>query len=39
MMAYPDRTHGDLARSQTTSLHLYSLMTNYLETNLPPGGR
>jgi dipeptidyl-peptidase-4 len=38
MMAYPDRTHG-ISEKAGTSLHLYSLMTRYLETNLPPGGR
>lgn len=38
MMAYPDRTHG-IYEKPGTSVHLYSLMTRYLETNLPPGGR
>jgi dipeptidyl-peptidase-4 len=38
MMAYPDRTHG-IYEKPGTSLHLYSLMTRYLETNLPPGAR
>ncbi|MGQ7355337.1 alpha/beta hydrolase family protein [Streptococcus suis] len=38
MMAYPDRTHG-IYEKPGTSVHLYNLMTRYLETNLPPGGR
>ncbi len=38
MMAYPDRTHG-IYEKPGTSLHLFSLMTRYLETNLPAGGR
>lgn len=38
MMAYPDRTHG-IYEGENTTLHLYTLMTRYLETNLPPGGR
>ena len=38
MMAYPDRTHS-ISEKENTTLHLYTLMTNYLETNLPPGGR
>jgi dipeptidyl-peptidase-4 len=38
MMAYPDRTHG-ISEKAGTSMHLYTLMTRYLETNLPPGGR
>nr|WP_315382173.1 S9 family peptidase [uncultured Sphingomonas sp.] len=37
MMAYPDRTHG-IYEGENTTLHLYTLMTRYLETNLPPGG-
>ncbi|MET4896640.1 S9 family peptidase [Sphingomonadaceae bacterium jetA1] len=37
MMAYPDRSHG-IYEGENTSIHLYSLMTRYLETNLPPGG-
>ncbi len=38
MMAYPDRTHA-ISEKENTTLHLYTLMTHYLETNLPPGGR
>lgn len=38
MMAYPDRTHG-IYEGENTTLHLYTLMTRYLEINLPPGGR
>jgi dipeptidyl-peptidase-4 len=38
MMAYPDRTHG-ISEGENTTIHLYTLMTRYLETNLPAGGR
>jgi dipeptidyl-peptidase-4 len=38
MMAYPDRTHG-IYEKPGTSVHLYSLMTRYLEEKLPPGPR
>jgi dipeptidyl-peptidase-4 len=38
MMAYPDRTHG-IYEGENTTIHLYTLMTRYLETNLPPGAR
>ncbi|WP_267348451.1 S9 family peptidase [Sphingomonas sp. GM_Shp_2] len=38
MMAYPDRSHG-IYEKPGTSVHLYSLMTRYLEERLPPGGR
>lgn len=38
MMAYPDRTHG-LREKPGTQLHLHTLMTNYLNDHLPPGGR
>jgi len=38
MMAYPDRTHG-LREKPGTQLHLHTLMTNYLNEHLPPGGR
>jgi dipeptidyl-peptidase 4 len=38
MMAYPDRTHG-ISEKPGTSLHLYSMLTRYLETNLPAGPR
>ncbi|MCP3736490.1 DPP IV N-terminal domain-containing protein [Sphingomonas sp. RP10(2022)] len=38
MMAYPDRTHG-IYEKPGTSLHLFSLMTRYLDTNLPAGAR
>lgn len=38
MMAYPDRTHG-IYEGENTTVHLYTLMTRYLETNLPPGPR
>lgn len=36
MMAYPNRTHG-IGEGQNTTLHLYSLLTRYLEEHTPPG--
>ncbi len=38
MMAYPGRSHG-IYEGQGTTLHLYTLLTNYLERNLPAGGK
>jgi dipeptidyl-peptidase-4 len=38
MMAYPNRTHG-IFEGEGTTLHLYSLLTTYLKTHLPAGGR
>jgi len=38
MMAYPNRTHSIRERKNTTR-HLRTLMTDYLEKNLPPGPR
>ena len=38
MMTYPNRSHC-ICEGEGTSLHLYSLLTNYLEKNLAPGGR
>jgi dipeptidyl-peptidase 4 len=38
MMAYPNRTHC-ICEGEGTSLHLYSLLTGYLEKNLPAGAR
>lgn len=38
MMAYPNRTHG-IFEGEGTTLHLYTLLTNYLTTHLPAGGR
>lgn len=34
MMAYPNRSHG-IREGEGTSVHLYGLMTKYLEDNLP----
>ena len=34
MMAYPNRTHG-ISEGENTTLHLYGLLTRYLEQNLP----
>lgn len=36
MMAYPNRSHS-INEGQTTSLHLYSLLTRYLHSHLPAG--
>jgi dipeptidyl-peptidase-4 len=36
MMAYPNRTHC-ICEGTGTTLHVYSLLTRYLLTNLPPG--
>ncbi len=38
MMAYPNRTHG-IYEGEGTTLHLYTLLTKYLNDNLPAGGR
>jgi dipeptidyl-peptidase-4 len=38
MMAYPDRSHG-IYEGYNTTRHLYTLLTNYLLKNCPPGGR
>jgi dipeptidyl-peptidase-4 len=38
MMVYPNRTHC-ICEGEGTGLHLFSLLTRYLEQNLPAGGR
>ncbi len=38
MMAYPNRSHG-IFEGENTTLHLYSLLTRYLTSNLPAGPR
>lgn len=38
MMEYPNRTHG-ISEGQGTTLHLYTLLTRFLETHCPPGAR
>ena len=38
MMVYPNRTHC-ICEGAGTGLHLFSLLTRYLEQNLPAGGR
>ncbi|HSE66562.1 MAG TPA: prolyl oligopeptidase family serine peptidase, partial [Gemmatimonadales bacterium] len=38
MMEYPNRTHG-IFEGEGTTLHLYSLLTRFLQENLPAGGR
>ena len=38
MMSYPNRSHG-IFEGKGTRLHLWSLLTSFLETNLPAGGR
>ena len=35
-MAYPNRTHG-ISEGKNTRLHLYELLTRFLNRNLPPG--
>ena len=38
MMVYPNRSHG-IFEGQNTTRHLFELLTWYLNTNLPAGGR
>jgi dipeptidyl-peptidase-4 len=38
LMVYPNRSHC-ICEGDGTSLHLYSLLTRYLEAHVPPGGR
>ncbi|MFH1197178.1 MAG: S9 family peptidase [bacterium] len=38
VMPYPQRTHG-IYEGEGTTIHLYTLMTNYLLEHLPAGGR
>lgn len=38
MMSYPNRSHG-IYEGRNTTVHLYTLLTNYLMKNCPPGGR
>ena len=38
MMVYPNRTHC-ICEGEGTWLHLFSLLTRYLEDHVPPGGR
>jgi dipeptidyl-peptidase 4 len=38
LMVYPNRTHC-ICEGDGTGLHLYSLLTRYLEEHLPAGGR
>ncbi len=38
MMAYPNRTHG-IFEGEGTTLHLYGLLTSFLEGHLAAGGR
>jgi dipeptidyl-peptidase 4 len=38
LMVYPNRTHC-ICEGGGTTLHLYSLLTRYLEQHVPPGGR
>ncbi len=37
MMSYPNRSHG-INEGRNTTVHLYTLLTNYLMKNCPPGG-
>jgi len=38
MMEYPNRTHG-ISEGKGTTQHLYTLLTDFLETHCPPGAR
>ena len=38
IMAYPNRSHG-ISEGEGTTMHLYTLLTNYLEEHLEPGPR
>jgi dipeptidyl-peptidase-4 len=38
VMAYPNRSHG-IFEGEGTTLHLFTMLTNYLVKNLPAGGR
>jgi dipeptidyl-peptidase-4 len=38
MMAYPNRTHG-IYEGENTTRHSFTLLTRYLNENLPAGGR
>jgi dipeptidyl-peptidase-4 len=38
MMSYPNRSHG-IYEGRNTTVHLYTLLTDYLMKNCPPGGR
>ena len=38
LMVYPNRTHC-ICEGAGTTIHVYSLLTRYLLTNLPAGGR
>ncbi len=38
MMSYPNRTHS-IKEGDNTRHHLFGLLTRYLESHLPPGGR
>ncbi len=37
MMAYPNRSHG-IYEGEGTTLHVYTLLTEYLMDKMPPGG-
>jgi dipeptidyl-peptidase-4 len=36
IMSYPNRTHG-ISEGENTTRHLFSLLTRYLMSNMPPG--
>lgn len=38
LMAYPNRSHG-ISEGENTSRHLREILTNYLKSNLPAGGK
>jgi len=38
LMSYPNRSHG-ISEGENTTRHLFSVLTDYLEKNLPAGPR
>jgi hypothetical protein len=38
MMSYPNRSHA-ISEGRGTTMHLYTLLTTYLNTRMPAGGR
>ena len=38
MMSYPNRSHG-IFEGRGTTMHLYNLLTSYLNAHMPPGAR
>jgi dipeptidyl-peptidase-4 len=38
MFAYPNRSHG-ISEGTNTTRHLFTMITGYFLTHMPPGGR